>query len=121
MKRLTLLALTLLLVTPAASFAMDFTTITFAQTSSAKTATPNLRIAVQKTRLARDSGSNIVQGAAMTKIYNYYLTKSITHPFDANDVFYYVQTDQDTKHYFGTDLTNYLVIQSGVPFSNVVK
>lgn len=119
MKKLILSAI--FLTFPLTAFAMDFTTITFAQTSSAKTATPNLRIAVQKTRLARDSGSNIVQGAAMTKIYNYYLTKSITHPFDANDVFYYVQTDQDTKHYFGTDLTNYLVIQSGVPFSNVVK
>jgi len=117
---LTIFAL-LILTQPLAAFALDMSSITFTQASSAKTATPNLRIAVQKTRLARDANNSIIQGAAMTKIYNYYLTKSITHTFDTNDVFYYVQTDTDAKHYFGTDLTNYLLIYAATPFSNVLK
>ena len=66
------------------AFSFDYTSITFGQTSSAKTSAPNVRVAVQYPRVAKDQAGNVVQGFAPNAIYNYYLTKSTTHTFSGN-------------------------------------
>lgn len=97
------------------AFAFDYTSITFGQTSSAKTSAPNVRVAVQYPHVAKDQAGNVVQGFAPNAIYNYYLTKSTTHTFSGNVTAYEVQADQDTKLYLGSDLTNYILLYANTP------
>lgn len=88
-------------------------TITFGITSSAATASPNLRIAMMKRVLVNAPIS--VQSFVWDETANYKLTKTQATSYSGtNYLGILVQTDQDTKTYLGADLTNYILIQSGV-------
>jgi hypothetical protein len=101
-------------------FAWDYTTVTFTQTSSAKTSAFNLRIAKMTGTLARDRDIPI-QAMALSSITGYYLTKSTTVTLDSTVKGLYIQADQDTKVYFGSDLTNWVKIYADIPFSLIRK
>jgi len=96
------------------------TTVTFSITSSAVTSAPNLRIAKMKPAMAL--APIAMQGVVIDSVENYYLTKSTVVTFNTlNTKLLRVQTDQDTKIYFGTDLTNYLVHYNGVPDTYIFR
>ena len=100
--------------------AFDVSSITFGIASSAITATPNLRIGVMKGTMGKD-GNVVMQGMVIPRPVNYHLTKSKVHTFVTGTTAIEIQADQDTKMYVGGDLTNYLLIYSGVPVTYVIK
>jgi hypothetical protein len=103
-----------------AAKAFDVSSITFGIASSAVTATPNLRIGVMTGTLGKD-GNVVMQGMTIPRPVNYYLTKSKVHTFATGTTAIQIQADQNTKMYVGSDLTNYMLIYSGVPQTYVVK
>jgi len=95
-------------------------TLTFAISSSAKTSTPNLRIGQMVPVMAQAPVA--MQGMVIDSVTNHYLTKSTAIPFNTvNTKVVEVETDQDTKVYFGSDLTNYLLVYSGVPRTFILR
>lgn len=107
-----LLTTLFLLITTTAIAATQ--TITFSITSSAKTSTPNLRIAVMKPVLVQAPVA--VQSFVVDSIENYYLTKSTTLTYNTlNARIFEIDADQDTKYFIGSDLTNYMVLYSQIP------
>lgn len=108
MKKLLIILLLSLGIVPA-TWAFDASSITFSITSSAKTATPNLRIGIVKGALARD-GNETIQAMPLPRPVNYYLTKTITHTFTTGTTGILIQVDQDTKLYVGDDLTNAILL-----------
>lgn len=107
------LLLVCLFVPPAQ--AGDPSSVTFAIISSAKTATPNLRVAYHSRELASAPTGEAVQAFAPRRVVNYYLTKSTTVSLPVDTVAYQIQTAQDTKLFFGSDLTNYLIVYADAP------
>lgn len=106
--------ITLLFVLIASTTFADTTSFTFSITSSATTATPNLRIGKMKPPMT--NGNLPMQAYVWDETENYYVTKSTAVSYDGlNTKVLNIQTDQDTKVYKGTDLTNYILIYSGVP------
>jgi len=96
------------------------TTITFSITSSAVASAPNLRIATMNAKNAMASVPLQARVWDATENYTFTKTKAVT--FDTNDKkVLYVQTDQNTKAYLGTDLTNYILIYSGVPETIILR
>jgi hypothetical protein len=112
----TLFALLLLLLAPSV-FAFNPSSITFAIPTSAVTSTPNVRIGVVKTGVAWDVNRGVMlQGMPLPdSVTTYYLTKSSTYTPEEGTMLLEIQTDQNTKMYLGSDLTNFLYIYSGVP------
>jgi len=103
------------------SFAFNPASITFSQTSSARTTMANLRLGVVYNALGRD-GNTPIQGLPIPTPINHFMTKaSVTHTFTAGTIAIEIQTDQDTKMYVGNDLTNFIMIYSGVPRAYIVK
>ena len=86
-------------------------TLVFAQVSSARTSTPNLRIGGMSQPLARDTGA---YSGAIAPVFvrdytlNYYLTKSTTVPV-SRTLYLVIQVDQTTMVYRNGDLTNYFI------------
>lgn len=118
MKKIMITLLLVMFVTPV--FAFDVSSITFSITSSAKTSAPNLRIGINKGAMATD-GSTPMQSMTVPRSVNYFLTKTTAHTFAAGTSAIEIQVDQDTKMYTGSDLTNYILIYSGVPKIYTVK
>jgi len=116
MKKLILLALLLI---PSMVFAAS-QTVTFSIISSAATATPNLRIAYMKPVMAQAPVA--MQGMVVDSVGNYYLTKTTTITFNtANFKVIETQVAQDTKMYYGDDLTNYMLIYADVPRVDIFR
>jgi hypothetical protein len=93
--------------------------IVFKITSSAKSATPNLRLGKQgsvmsRDSLSRDSNVQSIQGHVSQTFSNYYLTKSTTVD-TSSSISILVQVDQTTSYYINSDSTNYLTIQANTP------
>ena len=108
-----LLILILLVMIPATVTAQI---ITFTQTSSAKSSTPNLRIGLMRGPLPVAPGTSAsMQTATVDAIQNYYLTKTKTLNVGSPTAYGYmiIQVDQDTKMYIDSDATNYMTIPSG--------
>ena len=101
--------------------AATITQVVFSITSSAQTATPNLRVAKQSKRLTREavSAGNVIQGPAPSSFEDYYLTKSQTVSL-VDVVWFEVQVDQDTKMYLNSDLDNHILVYSATDKSFVV-
>lgn len=115
----TLIAILILLAAPFAH-AFDVASITFQIASSATTSVPNLRIGVMKGKLGTD-GDVKIQAMPIPRPVNYHLTKSTTHTFTTGTTAIEIQVDQDTKMYTGSDLSNYLLIYSGIPVTYSVR
>lgn len=115
-----LIAIITVLMCAVQAFAYTTSSITFGIASTARTSTPNLRIGVMKGPLGKD-GNIPVQGMTLPAPQMFYLTKSTTFPFAAGTTAIEIQTDQDTKLYVGSDLTNYLLIYAGTPVTYIVK
>lgn len=114
----TLITLLAVLATTAA-FA-DTTALTFAITSSARTTAPNIRISIMKPPMT--NGNLPIQAHVWDSTENYWLTKSTAVSYNGlNAKSLVIQADQDTKVYRGTDLTNYILIYSGVPFPMILR
>lgn len=112
------LALCILLMASTAFGATQ--TFTFTQTSSARTTAPNLRIAIMKPVMAQMPTA--VQGFVWDSTENYWLTKSTSVTYNSvNTKVIEVETNQDTKVYLGSDLTNYVLIYSGIPKQIILR
>lgn len=109
------------LALPAASQALDPSTLVFSITSSAKTSTPNLRVVYHTRVLASAPSGDTAQVFAPSRVVNYYLTKRTTVSLPVDTVAYQIQTDQDTKLFFGSDLSNYLIVYADAPVTFGVK
>jgi hypothetical protein len=103
-------------------------TVTFGIASSAKTSTPNVRIAFMFGPLPTAPGASggMMQTMRIDKIVGYYLTKAALAVNMLNPLGdgrpatqFMVQGDQDTKLYVGTDLTNYILVKSGTNLYDV--
>jgi hypothetical protein len=94
----------ILVLAASAAHAISPDQIVFKITSSAATATANLRI-------MKMTGGVKVQGMAFGPISNYFLTKSTTVQLEGTDALW-IQVDQATKVYTN-DATNYLTLSSG--------
>jgi hypothetical protein len=105
----TLITLSILLITSIA-FATD-TTLVFTMTSSAATATPNLRISLMKRVMVQ--APIAVQSFVRDETVNYYLTKTKTVTYSGiNYLGAVIEAPQDTKVYRNGDLTNYMLLQA---------
>ena len=93
-----LLALVTLVLMAAPAFAVEVTQLVFTQTSSAVTATPNLRIMPMKPKLTNMNGP-FAQGFAMddSTTLNIYLTKSYTLPITSSAGALWMQTSNDVN------------------------
>lgn len=69
--------------------------------------------------VAPGTSSPPLQTKVISTVRNYFLTKSTAVNMSGPPAVTHVvvQTDQNTKMYVGSDLTNYLLIQSGADFS----
>lgn len=122
----TLLTALTLIVFALPAFAADVTSFTFSITSSATTATANLRIKTAQGKLARESGAGekyqTFPWDAVAPLH-YYLTKSLTKTVGTD--FYgagmiRIEADQDTKVYINGNST-YMTIYAGVPETMVLR
>lgn len=95
--------------------------ITFGITSTAATSTPNLRVAVMTGQLAKDGNVPVQAFTVPASQANYYLTKSKVYTISNYTTGIWIQVDQDTKMYTGSDLTNYMLLKSGVDYSFSTK
>lgn len=112
--------ITLFLILIATTAFADTTAFTFSITSSASTATPNIRIAKMKPPMT--NGNLPIQSFVWDETENYFLTKSTAVSYNGmNTKALLIQADQDTKFYRGTDLTNYILIYSGVPTTVLLR
>jgi hypothetical protein len=125
MKRIIIIAACLIMASTTAMAQV----LTFSITSSASTGTPNLRIGYMSGPIQIAPGSSGAGSAMQTQVFdavgNYYLTKKLTIDTCAKNArcmgYALIQTDQNTKLNFGTDLTNYLLIQSGLDFGTALR
>lgn len=112
----------LILVLCMMCFGFDYSTITFKITSAAVTSTANVRVIPQVKSVARDQLGNVMQDFAPNGVpANYFLTKETTHTFGDTVIRYMIQADQNTKLYFGTGLTNYILVYKDVPVIYIRK
>jgi hypothetical protein len=104
------------------SYAREVSQLVFSQASSAVTSTPNLRIQVTPSTLARDKNEVPLQGSVLapSMTYNYYLTKSIAFPITDSMVAVDVDVDQDTKMQINSE-TAYWLIRAESPISKVLR
>jgi hypothetical protein len=98
------IAVLILVLAASAAHAISPDQIVFKITSSAATATANLRI-------MKMTGGVKVQGMAFGPISNYFLTKSTTVQLEGTDALW-IQVDQATKVYTH-DTTNSLTLSAG--------
>jgi len=123
MKKITILLLAFLVLLPVVSFAGTGTyTFTLTAVISAP-ATPNLRVLVGRSTLARDTGlqgrvGDKLQGCVWNSTQNYTLTNTQTLTFVAPCVI--IQVDQDTKVFKQGDSVNYAIIPSGINFPIII-
>ena len=104
------------------------TTAVFSQTSTALTASPNVRVCVMSqgqaptSGLVKEKGStgDKVQGPICDYIYGYYLGKKLTVNI-TGAMWFYAEVDQNTKFNHDGSATNYLIIPSGGSHSEVVR
>lgn len=112
------LALCILLMATTAFGASQ--TLTFSITSTARGTTPNLRISVMKPVMAQ--APIAMQGFVWDSQEDYYLTKTTAITYNSiNAKVLYVDADQDTKVYLGSDLTNYMLIYSGIKETIILR
>lgn len=94
-------------------------TLVFQQTSSAVTATPNVRVCVMQNGMAQ-AWNNYMQSLVCDTIQSYYLTKKTTVPL-TSAIYYVIQVDQATKYNHDGSLTNYLLLPSGGSWGEAVR
>ena len=94
----------------------------FAQTTSALTATPNVRICLMTSGAKRDltAGGGIVQAGICDARGGYYLGKKLTVPI-TGAFWYNICVDQDTQYSKDGSATNYTLIKSGTCWSEPVR
>ena len=95
-------------------------TLVFQQTSSAVTATPNVRVCLMKNGLVTSIPGGVMQSLVCDSITGYFLTKKTTVTL-SSAVYFVIQVDQSTKYNHDGSLTNYLLLPSGGSWGEAVR
>jgi hypothetical protein len=105
-----------------AAFAPGATSLVFQQSTSALTATPNVRVCLMNQGMPQDHGTSggSMQSLVCDSILGYYLGKKLTVPVTASSYFV-IQVDQATKYNHDGSLTNYLLLPSGGSWGEAVR
>ena len=96
--------------------------LVFQQASSAVPATPNVRVCVMKSGMARDfkNGGIPMQSGICDTITGYYLGKKLTVPITGGNWFH-LEVDQDTEYNHDGSATNWLKILSNGSWEETIR